>query len=76
MDYKHTGILQHNAQGRYSFSDGYYFTSGEAIEIFYDDIWLKGRIEYSQHYQDYYFCIENQGIYVYNLEGLKARTLI
>lgn len=73
MDYEHTGILHHNSQARYSFSDGYYFTSGEPIEIFYDDIWLKGRIEYSQHYQDYYFYNGSEGIYIYDLEGLKAR---
>ncbi|WP_102400473.1 DUF5348 domain-containing protein [Haloimpatiens massiliensis] len=73
MDYEHVGILHHNLQGRYSFADGYYFTSGEAIEIYYDDMWLKGRIEYSQHYQDYYFINDDEGIYIYNLEELKAR---
>lgn len=71
--YKHVGILQHNSQGRYELQDGYYFTSGEPIEIFYDNEWLQGRIEYSQHYQDYYFLKDDEGIYIYDLEGLKAR---
>lgn len=73
MKYNHKGILQHNKQGRYKLQDGYYFTSGEPIEIFYDNMWLEGRIEFSHEYNDYYFCIENEGIYIYNLEGLEAR---
>lgn len=71
--YEHAGILTHNSQGKYSFLDGYYFTSGEPIEIFYDNEWLQGRIEYSHKYEDYYFCIDDEGIYIYDLQGLKAR---
>lgn len=73
MKYSHKGILRHNSQGRYALEDGYYFTSGEPIEIFYDDEWLKGRIEYSHTLQDYYFCIEEEGIYINKLNGLRAR---
>lgn len=74
MKYSHSGILRHNEQGRYTFEDGYYFTSGDLIEIFYDGEWLKGRVEYSNKLQDYYFLIEEEGIYVNNLNGLKARV--
>jgi len=73
MEYEHTGILKHNGEGRYSISDGYYWTSGEPIEIFYDEEWLYGIIEYSHEYKDYYFCNDDEGIYVYDLENLKAR---
>lgn len=73
MKYNHLGTLRHNSSGRYSFEDGYYFTSGDSIEIFYDGEWLKGRIEYSHKLQDYYFCIEEEVIYINNLKGLKAR---
>lgn len=70
----HEGFLKKNEQGRYSFSDGYYFTSGDTIEIFTDDVWIKGRIEYSQKEEDYYFLNEDEGIYIYSLDGLKARV--
>jgi len=71
--YEHTGILKHNQDGRYSLQDGYYWTSGEPIEIFYDEEWLYGIIEYSHEYKDYYFCNDDEGIYVYDLGNLKAR---
>ena len=71
--YEYTGTLQHNGEGRYSISDGYYWTSGEPIEIFFEGEWLKGRIEYSHEYKDYYFCNDEKGIYVYDLASLQAR---
>lgn len=70
----HEGFLKKNEQGRYSFSDGYYFTSGDRIEIFADDIWIRGHIEYSQKEEDYYFVRECEGIYIYNLNGVEARV--
>lgn len=73
MKYSHEGRLKHNSSGRYSFKDGYYFTSGELIEVFYDGEWLKGRIEYSHVLQDYYFYMEEEQIYINKLAGLKAR---
>lgn len=69
----HTGILKCNDQGRYTFEDGYYFTSGDSIEIFVDEEWLKGRIEYSHKYEDYYFLNEEEGIYIYHLSGVEAK---
>lgn len=74
MKYNHFGILKHNSEGRYSFDDGYYFTSGDFIEIFYDGEWLKGRIEYSYKLNDYYFLIEEEGIYINKLRGIRARV--
>lgn len=71
--YNHTGILKHNVLGRYEFQDGYYFTSGDEIELFIDDMWISGKIEYSWKYQDYYFLKENEEIYIYDINGLKAR---
>lgn len=68
-------ILRHNDQGRLSFADGYYFTSGKPIKIFYDGKWIDGRIEYSHEYEDYYFINENKGIYIYNLVGVEAKSL-
>lgn len=72
--YLHEGILEHNLQGRYCFKDGYYFTSGDSLEIYYDEMWLLGRIEYSHEYKDYYFCNDKEGIYIYDINGLKARV--
>ncbi|SHH36719.1 DUF5348 domain-containing protein [Clostridium grantii] len=73
--YDHEGKLKHNSQGRYALEDNYYFTSGEPIEIFDtdDNTWLQGIIEYSHKYQDYYFCNDEDGIYIYDLLGWKAR---
>lgn len=71
MEYKHEGTLRHNSSGRYELEDEYYFTSGEPIEIFVNDTWLKGRIEYSHDHEDYYFLGEHGNIY--NLTGMKAR---
>lgn len=71
--YEHIGILTHNQQGRYCLQDNYYFTSGDPIEIYYDDMWLIGRMEYSQKYQDYYFLNEDEGIYIYSISDLNAR---
>lgn len=39
------GILRKNQQGRYALEDGYYWTCGDYIELYYDDEWLKGRVE-------------------------------
>ncbi|EKQ56323.1 MULTISPECIES: DUF5348 domain-containing protein [unclassified Clostridium] len=69
------GYLQHNSQGRYEIPGVTYFTSGERIEIFYDDVWISGRIEYSQREMEYYFLNEEEGIYVYDLSGIKAREV-
>lgn len=69
------GVLKHNSQGRYEISGITYFTSGEAIELFLDHQWVKGRIEYSYKYQDYYFINEDEGIYMYSLAGKLARCI-
>lgn len=75
--YEYEGTLRHNAQGRYSFSDRFYFTSGDRIEILDEDdeTWLKGRIEYlcEYGYNDYYF-ISEEGITIFYLQGYKARV--
>ena len=70
--YEHTGLLKPNSEGRYSLSDGYYWTSGDSIEIFYDEEWLHGTIEYNHEYKDYYFRNDDEGIYVYGLGNLEA----
>ncbi|MBN1073238.1 hypothetical protein FDB55_01930 [Clostridium botulinum] len=67
------GILRHNELGRYEMEDGTYFTSGDSIEVFNNTKWIKGRIEYSHENSDYYFLNECVGIYIYNLQGVKAR---
>lgn len=67
------GILKLNKQGRYEIKENVYFTSGEPIEIFINDEWIKGRIEYSHKHKGYYFINELEGIYIYDLLGLKAR---
>lgn len=69
------GMLKHNSQGRYEIPGITYFTSGEAIELFLDYQWVKGRIEYSHKYEDYYFVNEDEGIYVYSLAGTLARCI-
>lgn len=71
-----TGILRHNDQGRYSFENGTYFTSGEPIELWNEvrEEWMDGRIEYSHKHEDYYFVNEVEGIYIYYLYGCKARV--
>lgn len=69
------GHLKHNSQGRYEIPNVTYFTSGEPIEIFYDNMWISGRIEYSQKTRDYYFLNEEEGIYIYDLSGVKAREV-
>lgn len=69
------GYLQHNSQGRYEIPNTTYFTCGEPIEIFYDNMWIAGRIEYSHKHGDYYFLNEEEGIYIYNLIGIKAREV-
>lgn len=68
---KHEGKLKHNELGRYTFEDGYYFTSGEEVEIYINE-WLKGSIEYDLQYGDYYF-INSDERKIYNLEGINAR---
>lgn len=69
------GKLKHNSQGRYEIPGATYFTSGEAIELFLDEQWIKGRIEYSHKVEDYYFLNEDEGIYVYHLTGILARCI-
>ena len=68
----HSGVLKHNNQGRYEIN-GSYFTSGDEIEIFSNGKWISGRIEYSYNNADYYFVNEEEGIYIYDLIGKKAR---
>ncbi|MBW6408793.1 DUF5348 domain-containing protein [Clostridium weizhouense] len=68
-----SGILKHNKSGRYEIDNSVYFTSGDSIEIFKDNEWIKGRIEYSHDELDYYFINESKGLYIYFLTGLKAR---
>ncbi|MCS6132109.1 hypothetical protein DWV13_10805 [Clostridium botulinum] len=67
------GILRHNELGRDEMEDGTYFTSGDSIEIFKNNKWIKGRVEYSHETSDYYFLNECDGIYIYDLQGVKAR---
>jgi hypothetical protein len=74
MKYEHIGILNHNRQGRLELEDGYYFTSGDSIEIKIKNRYVKGRIEYSHQHKDYYFINEELGIKVYDLKGMKARV--
>lgn len=68
------GYLQHNSQGRYEIPNATYFTSGEPVEIQIDGVWTKGRIEYSQEDEDYYF-IADDGMQTHGLTGIKAREL-
>ncbi len=66
------GTLTHNNYGRYEIKGQTYFTSGECLEIFVDGQWIKGRMEYSQDKEDYYF-ISEAGVPAYDLNGVKAR---
>lgn len=59
----HQGNIYRNEQGRFALDDGYYWTCGDAMELFYDNEWLKGRIEYST---DYYFTDDDCIIYLAN----------
>lgn len=70
------GYLQYNYQGRYEIPGVTYFTSGESIEVFYNDTWISGIIDYSLSKGDYYFLNEDEGIYIYDLSGIKAREKI
>ena len=70
-----SGKLRHNLQGRYEIPGETYFTCGDPIEIFYDDEWLKGSIEYSHKLKDYYFLIEDEQIYIYDLENVLAKSV-
>lgn len=67
------GILKQNKFGRYEIETGAYVTSGTSVEIFKFNRWIKGRIEYSHKTEDYYFLNDEDKIYIYNLEGVKAR---
>lgn len=73
MKYKHIGVLSYNSLGRLSVSDGYYWTCGDTIELKIKRRYVKGRIEHSSKYNGYYFLNEGLGIYIGNLEGMKAR---
>lgn len=70
---EHHGTLTHNSQGRCTFEDGYYFTSGDAIKLKIKNRYVAGRIEHSFKHKDYYFINEELGVKVYNLSGIKAR---
>lgn len=74
MKYEHHGTLTHNNQGRYTLEDGYYFTSGDSIELKIKNRYVAGRIEHSFEHEDYYFVNEEQEIRIYNLLGMKARV--
>lgn len=67
-----SGILRHNERGKYEIPGNYFFC-GESIEIFKDGKWIKGRIEYSYSREDYYFVNEEEKIFIYDLDGMKAR---
>lgn len=67
------GILKQNKCGRYEIETGAYATSGSSVEIFKFNRWIKGRIGYSHKTEDYYFLNNEDKIYIYNLEGVKAR---
>ena len=71
---KHKGVLRHNSQGRYSFEDGYYFTSGEPIKILCEEEWIEGRIEFS-HYTDNYYFTNEYGDSIHDLSGIEAEAL-
>lgn len=64
------GVLRKNQQGRYSLEDGYYWTCGDYMELYYDDEWLKGRVEADSR-GEYYFTDEDCTVYLHN--GLLAR---
>ena len=55
----HEGRLIKRSDGRYALDDGWYWTCGDYMELYYDNEWLVGRVEYST---GYYFtdgdCIE------------------
>lgn len=69
-----TGYLKHNSQGRYEIPGVAYFTSGEPIELLVDDLWTKGRIEYSHRDSDYYFIAEDDKK-IHGIGGMKAREV-
>jgi hypothetical protein len=61
------GYLRKNDVGRYELATGYYFTSGEPIEVFVDGKWHKTRIEHNG--RDYY-AVGFEGM---KLDGVRAR---
>ena len=74
---KMKGYLKHNSHGRYEINDidrSIYFTCGEVLELFSDNQWTIGRMEYSQDKEDYYF-ITNDGEYIFDLTGKMARNI-
>lgn len=61
-------VLAKNGQGRYGFSNGDYFTTGDAIEFKYDyKHWIKTTVHHNL--KDYYLV----GFPDIKMEGLIAR---
>ena len=61
---KRIGYLQMDESGRYEVRDQLdnymtYFTSGDAMELYLNGGWHKGRVEFSKKYGGYYFLDEN-----------------
>lgn len=65
----HEGYLSKRSDGRYGLDDGYYWTCGCHMVLFYDGVWLTGRVE---HDGNYYFMDGKNKIYLHN--GLLARS--
>lgn len=67
----HQGTIYKNQQGRFTLDDGYYWTCGDAMELYYDDEWLNGRVEADSR-GEYYFTDDDCIIYLQN--GILARA--
>jgi hypothetical protein len=70
------GVLTKNEIGRWEFSD-YELTSGELVEVFVAEQWIRGRIEYLHGSQSYQLIISSgpdSETYVVLHTGMRART--
>ncbi|PZX01259.1 hypothetical protein C7437_1171 [Psychrobacillus insolitus] len=65
------GLLTKNLQGRYAFYNGFYFTTGDAIEIKLDyNHWVQTIIKHKD--EDYYL----RDFPNLKIEGLTARKVV
>ena len=70
------GVLTKNDIGRWEY-DGNELTSGEAVEIFAAEQWLRGRIEYLQGSQAYALIVSSgpdSETFLVLHTGMQART--
>lgn len=70
------GTLAKNSIGRWEFAD-YELTSGEAVEVFVAEQWIRGRIEYLHSSQEYQLIVSSgpdSETFLMLHTGMQART--